>query len=58
MKLSLGAARGLVTALALAVGSFGVVTAAHADYYWNGGHYHHRHWGCDYHHHHCHYRYY
>ena len=58
MKLSLGTVRGMVTALALVLGSFGAVTAAHADYYWNGGHYHHRHWTCDYNHRHCHYRYY
>jgi hypothetical protein len=58
MKLSLGAVRGVVTALALAVGSFGAVTAAHAGYYYHGHYYHHRHLGCDYNHRNCHYRYY
>jgi hypothetical protein len=42
MNLRLSSACGLIFAIALAIGSFGGVTSAHADYYHHGHHYHHR----------------
>ncbi len=58
MMSRLRSARGMVMALVLAAGSFGVVSAAHADYYYNGHHYHHRHYVKDHDHPHGYYRYY
>lgn len=51
-------ARYAMIALGLAGASAGTISAAHADYYWNKHHYHHRVWVKDHHHPHGYYRYY
>jgi hypothetical protein len=48
----------MIMAIALALGSFGVVSAAHADYYHHGHRYHHHRWVRDHGHPHGHYEYY
>ena len=58
MMLRLRSVRAIVMAIALAVGSFGGMAAAHADYYHHGHHYHHRHFVHDQDHPHGYYRYY
>jgi hypothetical protein len=58
MMLKLSGARGVVMAIALALGSFGGMAAAHADYYHNGHHYKHHRFVRDHKHPNGHYEYY
>ena len=58
MMLRLRSVHGVVMAIALAIASFGGVTAAHAQYYYHGHHYHHRHFVKDHNHPHGYYNYY
>ncbi len=58
MMLRLSSARGLVMAIVLALGSFGGMAAAHADYYHHGHRYHHHRWVRDHDHPNGHYEYY